>query len=191
MDHYRVSSSPCYTVRGCVFSHFSHVWFFVTPWTVAHQAPLSMGVSRQRYWSGLPYPPPGDLPDPGIEPVSLTSLSLTGEFFTTSATWETTVFKVKVLMLGLLSYLMTKPWPYILVSPTLSSLASCSGFALDYLLLPYIYLFLWDSNPALLMISLELEVPLPLKHLSSDLRIVLTPTLPAPQNPPHTPTCHV
>ena len=58
--------------------------------TVAHQAPLSMGFSRQEYWSGLPCPSPGDLPDPGIEPVSLTSpaLALAGRFFTTSATWE-------------------------------------------------------------------------------------------------------
>ena len=40
---------------------------FATPWTAAYQAPLSMGFSRQVYWSGLPYPPPGDLPDPGIE----------------------------------------------------------------------------------------------------------------------------
>ena len=44
---------------------------FVTSWTVALQAPLSMGLSRQEYWSGLPYPLPGDLPNPGIEPVSL------------------------------------------------------------------------------------------------------------------------
>ena len=49
----------------------SCVWLFVTSWTVAHQAPLSMGFSRQEYWSGLLYPPPGDLPDPGIEPRSL------------------------------------------------------------------------------------------------------------------------
>ena len=46
----------------------SHVQLFVTPWTVAHQAPPSMGFSRQEYWSGLPFPFPGDLPDPGIEP---------------------------------------------------------------------------------------------------------------------------
>ena len=45
----------------------SHVWFFGTPWTVAYQAPLSMGFSRQGYWSGLPFPSPGDLPNPGIE----------------------------------------------------------------------------------------------------------------------------
>ena len=48
----------------------SHVQFFATPWTVAHQAPPSMGFSRQEYWSGLPFPFPGDLPDPGIEPRS-------------------------------------------------------------------------------------------------------------------------
>jgi len=52
------------------FSRFSWVRLFVTPWTVAHQAPLSMGFSRQEYWSGLPFPSPGDLPDPGIEPRS-------------------------------------------------------------------------------------------------------------------------
>ena len=56
-----------------------------TPWTLAHQAPLFMGFSRQEYWSGLPCPPPGDLPDPGIEP---TSPSLAGGFLTTSTTWE-------------------------------------------------------------------------------------------------------
>ena len=58
------------------------------PWTVAHEAPLSVGFSRQEYWSGLPCPPPGDLPYPGIEPVSFTSPALAGGFFTTSATWE-------------------------------------------------------------------------------------------------------
>ena len=46
------------------------VQLFATPWTVAHQTPLSMGFSRQEYWSGLPYPPPGDLPNPGVEPRS-------------------------------------------------------------------------------------------------------------------------
>ena len=49
---------------------FSRVQLFETPWTVAHQAPLSTGFSRQEYWSGLPLPSPGDLPDPGVEPVS-------------------------------------------------------------------------------------------------------------------------
>ena len=49
---------------------FSRVRLFVMPWTIARQAPLSIGFSRQEYWSGLPFPSPGDLPDPGIEPRS-------------------------------------------------------------------------------------------------------------------------
>ena len=60
----------------------------VTPWIVAHQAPLFMGFSRLEYWSGLPCPPPGDLPNPGTEPGSLMSPALSGRFFTTSATWD-------------------------------------------------------------------------------------------------------
>ena len=59
-----------------------------TLWTIAHQAPLSMRFSRQEYWSGLPCPSPGDLPNPGIEPASLTSPALAGGFFVTSTTWE-------------------------------------------------------------------------------------------------------
>ena len=53
-----------------MLNHFSRVLPFVTLWTVAPQAPLSVGFSRQEYWSGLPFPSPGDLPDPGIEPMS-------------------------------------------------------------------------------------------------------------------------
>ena len=70
-----------------MLSLFSHVRLFATLWTVAHQAPLTMGFSRQEYWSGLPFPLPGDLPDPGIELISQ-SPGLAGGFFTTSATWE-------------------------------------------------------------------------------------------------------
>ena len=61
----------------------SPVQLFAIPWTVAHQAPLSMGFSRQEYWSGLPFSPPGDLPDPGMEPEFPV---LAGGFSTTSAT---------------------------------------------------------------------------------------------------------
>ena len=61
------------------------VQLFTTLWTATHQAPLSMRFPRQEYWSGLPCPPPGDLPDPGIKPASLTSPALAGGFFTTSA----------------------------------------------------------------------------------------------------------
>ena len=55
------------------------------PWTVAHQAPLSMGFPRQEYWNGLPFPSPGDLSNPGIEPTSLVSPALAGGFFTTAS----------------------------------------------------------------------------------------------------------
>ena len=71
-----------------MLSHFSCVWLCVTPWTVAHQAPLSMGFSRQKYWSGLPCSSPGNLPNPGIKPTCLKSPALAGRFFTTSVTWE-------------------------------------------------------------------------------------------------------
>ena len=64
------------------------VRLFATLWTVALQAPLSMGFSRQEYWSGLPCASPGNFPDPGIKLTSLTSPDLTGRFFSTSTTWE-------------------------------------------------------------------------------------------------------
>ena len=59
-----------------MLSRFSHVRLFATPWTVVHQAPLSMGFSRQEYWSGLPCPPPGDLPHSGAELASPVSPAL-------------------------------------------------------------------------------------------------------------------
>ena len=72
----------------CMLSLFSHVQFVVTLWTVARQAPLSKEFSRQEYQSGLPYLPPGDLPNPGIKPISLMSPELADGFFTTSTTSE-------------------------------------------------------------------------------------------------------
>ena len=76
----------------CMLSHFSCVPLFAIPWTVAHQAFLSIGFSRLGCWSGLPFPPPGDLSHPGIKPASLMSHSLAIRFFTTSATWEAHMF---------------------------------------------------------------------------------------------------
>ena len=64
--------SLCVCVCVCVRYLFSHVWLFATPRNVAHQAPLSMGLPRQEYWSESPFPSPGDLPNPGIKPRSLT-----------------------------------------------------------------------------------------------------------------------
>ena len=80
-------------ISVCICSAISNS--FVTPWTVAFQAPLSMEFSRQENWSGLPFPTPEYFPDPGIEPVSLGSLALVGKFFTTSTTWKAqTIFTI-------------------------------------------------------------------------------------------------
>ena len=73
-------------LHACVLSHFGHLQLCLTPWTVAHHALLSIGFSRQEYWSGFPCPPPGHLPHPGIEPVSLMSPALAGMLFTTRTT---------------------------------------------------------------------------------------------------------
>ena len=72
---------PCPKLLSCVL-------LCVTPWTGAHQAPLSVRFRRQEYWSGLLFPPAGDLPLPGIEPTSLKSPTLAGGFFTAGATGE-------------------------------------------------------------------------------------------------------
>ena len=69
-----------YNAHACMLSHFRSVQLFVTPWTVAHQAPLSMGCPRQEHWNGFPVSLPGDLPGPGIKPASP---ALAGTFFTT------------------------------------------------------------------------------------------------------------
>ena len=80
-------------------------------WTVAHQAPLSMGFSRQECWSGLPFPSPGDVPYPGIELAFFTSPALAGGFFTTSVTWEGTYYTsivFPVVMYGCMSWTTKK-----------------------------------------------------------------------------------
>ena len=61
---------PCFSLHSGEVKSLSHVRLFATPWTVAYNAPSSMGFSRQEYWSGLPFPSPEDLPNPGIEPGS-------------------------------------------------------------------------------------------------------------------------
>ena len=77
---YLLFGITCVCVRACVLSCFSCVRLFATPWTVARQAPLSMGFSRQEHWSGLHCPPPGHLPDSGIAPMSPALQA--GRFFT-------------------------------------------------------------------------------------------------------------
>ena len=111
----------------------SHVWLFVTPWTVAHLAPLTMGFSRQESWSVLPFPIPGDLPNPGLEPESLSSPVLAGGFFTTSATWEALLLlKVKVLV----------------TQSCLTLFDPCRLYVLFFLILLFVQmpLFLWSHQ---------------------------------------------
>ena len=80
---------------------------FETPWTVARQAPLSMGLSRQESWSGLPFPPPGDLPHPGMEPTSPASSALAGGFFTTVQPEKPSYRHAVFLFLNLQPYRLT------------------------------------------------------------------------------------
>ena len=98
------SSFYCPLHPMCMLSFsVSHVQLFATPWTVDHQASLSMGFSRHKYWSGFPSTPPGDLPDPGIEPMSLTTPALAGGFFTANAAWEVPAshtFRQNVMLKG-------------------------------------------------------------------------------------------
>ena len=83
-------------------SRISCVQLFVTLWTVARQAPLSMGFFRQEYCSGLPSPSPGDLPDPGIKPASFMSPALAGGFFTTSTTSEALLTLLVIIKISLM-----------------------------------------------------------------------------------------
>ena len=82
-----ISVSAFSWITNCIRAQLCPTLF--RPWTIAHQAPLSVGFFRQEYWSGLPFPLPGDLPDPGVRHESLASPALAGMFFTTRATWET------------------------------------------------------------------------------------------------------
>ena len=73
----------CVCLCVCVCTHDQSCPTFRTPWTIAHQVSLSMGLPRQERWSGLPFPTPRDLPNPGIKPVFFVSPALAGKFFTT------------------------------------------------------------------------------------------------------------
>ena len=96
-------------LHACVsVKSLSRVQLFATLWTVALHDPLSMGFSRQEYWSGLPCPLPGDLPDPGIEPAPLKSPALTDWIFTISATWEVPQSHMKSLLHVVLLLMMKK-----------------------------------------------------------------------------------
>ena len=101
----------------------SHAWLFASPWTVAHQAPLSMEFSRQEYCSRVPFPSPGDLPDPGLEPLSPASPALAVRFFTTQSpgkpfkyfyleTITANVLRNRLTEISLFTYMIFYEWTY-------------------------------------------------------------------------------
>ena len=96
-------SCACVCVPLCSVAQFP-TCFQLSPMNCSHQAPLSMEFSKQAYWSGLPFPTPGDLPDPGIELASLVAPTLTGKFFTNTATWEALKGFWDIVYLRCLSY---------------------------------------------------------------------------------------
>ena len=107
MAHKLSCSVACGNLSTPCAQSLSHVWLFVTLWTVACQAPLSIGFSQQEYWSGLPFPPPGNLPEPGIEPMSPV---LTGRFFSTVPSGESLVTQFSSVQLLSCIWLFAIPW---------------------------------------------------------------------------------
>ena len=106
MQHCNYVSIINYFLK-CVLYHFSCVWLFATLCTVVHQAPLSMGFSRQEYWNGLPFPPPGHLPNPGIEPVSYVTCIGKQVFFFFYNQWfhlESPIVKVYNINMNVIDY---------------------------------------------------------------------------------------
>ena len=124
-----------------MLSHFSHDQLFANLWTAACQGLLSMGFSSEEYWSGLPHPPPGDLPNPGIEPASPASPALAGRFFTTNTSWEvppnsTNISKKKKKILGLANGALTRMMQaesWIQLAPW--SLSSKKGYSLNLVII--------------------------------------------------------
>ena len=122
----------CVCVRARALGRCSHVQLFVT--SVAYQAPLSMGFPRREYWSGLPSPPPGHLPDPGIEAKSLMSPALADGFFITSATWE--AIYIYSFSNSFPLWVITQYWVEFPVLYSRSLLVICFLHSSAYMLIP-------------------------------------------------------
>ena len=123
----RLLLHEAYTLLMCMPSHFSYVWLFATLWTIACQAPLSMQSSRQEYWSGLPFPSPGSLPNPGIKPVSPASPDIGRWFFTAEppGTPRAIILQKELLWKRKSTCNVSKPQFFLFVLFCLSSRTSC------------------------------------------------------------------
>ena len=164
-----------------MLSHFSRDRLFLNLWTVTCQAPLSMGLSQQGCWSGLPCPPPGDPPDPGTEPTSLTSSALAGGLFTTRATGSSEyslgstyfwnpgnhwgfhcppefAFSSFTLVFTLFKIILLPTWENEVIFET--------WYEKQHTLIPYPPFTLLRSSRALTFISLSLEQTLPWRLLA-------------------------
>ena len=115
----------CVCVCVCV-SHSGHIQLFATPWTVAHQAPLSMKVSRQEYWSGLPFPSPGHHPDPGIKPRS-SALQVDSLPLNHQGLWYVIIFLHRIWKM-LLFYSTSLVWPLPQFSYLIPAKKDCFKF---------------------------------------------------------------
>ena len=139
----QIHCSPQEQYIVCPVCVFSRVWLFVTLWTVACQAPLSVGFSRQEYWNGLSFPPPVDLPDPEIELVSLASPALAGGFFTSWASGESPALCGDFTILHLQRICLRMPGS---LQPcqqnSLLNFGMCQCDEIDYSLVIFICIFL-------------------------------------------------
>ena len=159
VSDFRGESIQFYNIHACVWSHFSHVWLFVTLWMVALQTPLSMGFSRQAYWSGLLCPPLGDLPDRD----QTLSPALAGGFFTTSTTWEAPT-NIIILNNDLILH-------FLLFLPQFSEILFCS----------------WKPPSQAEHINWNKSTTLPFRSLSSNVSLSLSVFLSSLTNFPHSP----
>ena len=183
-----------------VLSHFSCVQLFATLWSITCQVSLTMGFSRQEYWSGLSGPPPGDLPNSGIEPRSLTALALAGGFFTISTTWKahitcTCVYKCikNIFMLVPVGHLYIHAFNWInfcsFPLPFYMHTEVCQGWfvTLAYPSLPHLFQ-LPCSNVRVHTVSILTSVPLLLGihcHLLPDVENLSPYFLPDLSSPVH------
>ena len=137
-------------INLCLLSRFSCVWLFATPWTIASQVPLSMGFAKQEYWSGLPLPFSGDLPDQGIKPVSPASPAFQVDtffffFFNHWATGEALYISLVLEIKS--SFVITLGWFWPV--PPLPHLLFKSLFCLSPLLFLMLFSFGYQRNPSM------------------------------------------
>ena len=137
----RFAAKAKYCVCACVSAQLlSHVQLFATPWSLAHQSPLSMRSFRWEYWSGLMFPPPGDLPKPRIKPASPASPALAGEFFTSEPSGKAHMWDICCCSVSHSCLTLCSPMDYPRPPCPLQSPGVCSMFIESVMLSNYLIL---------------------------------------------------